>query len=228
MFLLEHEGVIEQLNIEGIRATNGLVLSTCRSLAIIGLHFEYFVFTGDGGMLKLTLSADRISVFNITSKNHFIRAADGVSDHASLMWLDANSQLFVRNGIDGSPITKDKSWYLAKIDGAGGAVDIDNFTDNGQFTSPTFKLAAGDPFDSPAAITRLSNITNYNGNKCWWQVGGKNHMPADGPPTGGTWSAGDTFWRRTPVAGGVQGDVCTTGGTVGSGAVFKTFGSVAA
>ena len=48
---------------------------------------------------------------------------------------------------------------------------------------------------------------------------------ADAAPVAGTYYAGDTVYRLTPVAGGTIGFVCTTGGTPGT---WKTFGAIAA
>jgi hypothetical protein len=47
-------------------------------------------------------------------------------------------------------------------------------------------------------------------------------------PSSGEWGQGDIVWNSAPAAGGTLGWVCTTGGTAGSTAVFKIFGSIAA
>jgi hypothetical protein len=47
-------------------------------------------------------------------------------------------------------------------------------------------------------------------------------------PTSGTFTAGDRIEFDNPSAGGNWGSICTTGGVIGSGAVFKLMGGVAA
>jgi hypothetical protein len=49
----------------------------------------------------------------------------------------------------------------------------------------------------------------------------------DTTPASGIFVVGDVVWNTAPAAGGTMGWVCTTAGTVGSGAVFKTFGAIA-
>jgi formylmethanofuran dehydrogenase subunit D len=46
------------------------------------------------------------------------------------------------------------------------------------------------------------------------------------PPSAYTWSVGDIVYNSSVAASGKIGWVCTTAGTVGSGAVFKPFGAV--
>lgn len=47
-------------------------------------------------------------------------------------------------------------------------------------------------------------------------------------PGSGTWAVGDTVWYTAPTTSSFIGEVCTTAGTIGSGAVFKTFGATSA
>lgn len=49
---------------------------------------------------------------------------------------------------------------------------------------------------------------------------------ASAPPTSGEWARGDRVYHTAPSPGGIEGWVCTTGGTAGVDAVFKTFGSI--
>ena len=46
-------------------------------------------------------------------------------------------------------------------------------------------------------------------------------------PTTGRWIVGDQVIHDTPISTGTIGRVCTTAGTIGAGAVFKTFGTIA-
>lgn len=47
-------------------------------------------------------------------------------------------------------------------------------------------------------------------------------------PSTGDWAKGDIVFNSNPSAGGTVGWICTTTGTAGSTAVFKTFGSISA
>jgi hypothetical protein len=47
-------------------------------------------------------------------------------------------------------------------------------------------------------------------------------------PTSGEWAHGDRVYHAAPSPGGIEGWVCTVGGTAGSDAVFKTFGTISA
>lgn len=51
---------------------------------------------------------------------------------------------------------------------------------------------------------------------------------AKAEPTSGKWARGDIIFNQEPVAGGVFGWQCVTGGTAGSDAVFKAMGSLSA
>lgn len=51
---------------------------------------------------------------------------------------------------------------------------------------------------------------------------------ATASPTTGEWGQGDIIFNSAPSAGGTLGWVCTTGGTAGLDAVFKTFGAISA
>lgn len=46
-------------------------------------------------------------------------------------------------------------------------------------------------------------------------------------PAAGTYMVGDKVVNTAPAAGGTEGWICTTGGAIGAGAVFKTFGTIA-
>jgi hypothetical protein len=47
-------------------------------------------------------------------------------------------------------------------------------------------------------------------------------------PTSGQWAVGEIVWNSAPSAGGTMGWVCTTAGSGGGTAVFKTFGTISA
>lgn len=48
----------------------------------------------------------------------------------------------------------------------------------------------------------------------------------NGVPTTGLWSRGDRLLNTAPAPGGILGYICTTSGTAGSTAVFKSFGTI--
>lgn len=52
-------------------------------------------------------------------------------------------------------------------------------------------------------------------------------LSSDVTPTAGTWAKGDRILFSNPQPGSNFGSVCTTGGTIGSGAVFKALNGVA-
>ena len=50
----------------------------------------------------------------------------------------------------------------------------------------------------------------------------------DAEPTSGHWHVGDIIFHKDAAPSGYVGWICTTGGTGGAGAVFKTFGAISA
>ena len=107
-------------------------------------------------------------------------------------------------------------------------------------TSKTWRVVHARDTGNRTAIaytTDLTTTTQADGNKlppgrAWLEDSYMGQVPVRrmqraSLPTSGDFSKGDVVYRRSPVAGGTMGDVCTTSGIAGSTAVFKAFSTIA-
>jgi hypothetical protein len=92
------------------------------------------------------------------------------------------------------------------------------YTLTGQYTNHKFGSSAAQPFVLMATKMGLSSVGDD----------GIVITYGTAPPTSGAAAKGWIVYNSNPSAGGTVGWVCTTAGTNGSTAVWKTFGTIAA
>ncbi len=132
-----------------------------------------------------------------------------------------NQALQIKNGLN-----EDVDVHRLKYDAAGDLYwDVDNFGAARIFSisgsDTTIGSGGGRPNPVPYAFAPERLIIGGRGSN------GRLVTTATSSPTTGEWARGDRIYHADPSPGGIEGWVCTTGGTAGVNAVFKAFGSIA-
>lgn len=97
-------------------------------------------------------------------------------------------------------------------------------------------LFSGNSADSPLVSTPYGGVSivpverrlTTDGRPMFDHVAQRGTLSSDITPTAGTWNRGDRIFYSDPSAGGNLGSICTTGGAIGSGAVFKPIAGIGA
>ena len=97
-------------------------------------------------------------------------------------------------------------------------------------------LFAGNSADTAYVPTPYSGVTivpverrlTTDGRPMFDFIAQRGTLSADITPSAGSWNRGDRIFYSDPSAGGNIGSICTTGGTIGAGAVFKPMTGIGA
>lgn len=133
-----------------------------------------------------------------------------------------NGRTLTNTGMSGTVF-----WYVRESDAkAGNFINIVRTEPGGQLviydqaTSKTFYNSSNNN------ERRLRLVCYVDG--VWTVETIQNQTSGSAAPTTGVWLAGEIIWNISPAPSGFAGWICTTAGTVGAGAVFKTFGAISA
>lgn len=115
------------------------------------------------------------------------------------------------------------NWYLLRASGSGGYIGDGVSSGNGYIR--IYLTTSSLP--SPAPILTLGSffLSNEQTGFLPRYIPGRKTAYGTSAPTVGTWSAGDTVYHTSPIAGGFMGWICTVAGTPGT---WKTFGAIGA
>lgn len=196
--------VIQNINIQDLKAPGFLYVFTTQGMVFNGIHVENCELTGDyNGALYFHSTMAVVSALLFYNNKFLV----GNGAHHILIRLTNDSSVTILSGREKlSTVTSTAYFYL--LQDATERLYVENFAAE---TAAFQNLDAGDYDQVPTLI-------RYNANHRRIDFGNtpKKWVQGITAPTTGTWAVGDIVWNRTPNSKAVAGWICATAGTPGT------------